>query len=119
MSYSTEHAGALGDIRTAGAPVTFTKTTLGAYDPETDTATPSTTSVGGHAVRVRGRPDTYDALQLVESQAPTLLFAATTFGQAPALGATVTWGGETYTVRDVNPVAPDGSGIIFRVVVAQ
>lgn len=119
MSYAVEHAGALADVTEAGAAVTFSKVSQGSYDPETDTATPSTSTVAGSAVRVPGDPERYSRLNLVESKAVTLLFAPTTFGDTPALGATCSWGGETLTVRDVEPLAPDGNTIIATVVVSE
>ena len=102
--------------------VTFAHVVPGAYDPETETwGAPTTTTVTGAAIRVRGVPETYRAPTLIESQAPTLLFTPTTYGELPALGDTVTWppvGGTTYTVRDINPIAPDGVAIMARIVVA-
>jgi hypothetical protein len=94
--------------------ITFTRTSQGAYDPETDLATPSTSTVTGVAVRGRGDPDRYAALGLVESTAPTLVFIPTTYGELPAPGDTTTWpatGGSDYTVRDVTPFSPDGVAI--------
>lgn len=118
MTYQSEHADALADVEAAGAAVTFTLVTQ-TYDAETDTSTPATTTVSGHAVRVRGNPRQYEALGLVEASTPTLLFVPTTYGEEPELGATVVWNGETYTVRDVAPLAPDGSAILSRVVVSR
>lgn len=117
--YAADHAGALADLTEAGAAVTFTRTTPGTYDAATDTHTaPVTSSVTGSAIKVSGRPKKYEALGLKESEAPTLLFAPTTYGSLPALGASVTFGGTTYTVRDVDSVAIDGTAIIAYVVVA-
>jgi hypothetical protein len=119
-SYATEHAGAYADILDAGAAVTFSAITAGTYDGATDTwSTPTTTRVAGVAIRVRGNPQTYQALELIQSEAPTLLFAPTTYGETPALGMTVTWDSVVYTVRAVEPVAPSGDTIIARVVVAK
>lgn len=119
MPYATDHAAALTDVADAGASITFTDVTQGSYDPETDTATPSTATVTGSAVRVQGDPQMYEALGLVEAEPATLLFAPTTYGDTPALGSTCTWGSSTFTVRAVNPVAPDGSAIIAKVVVSR
>ena len=118
MSYASTHAGALRDITKAGAAVTFTKETR-VHAPLTGHSTVSTTTVAGYAIRTVGRSKTYESLKLVESQSPTLLFAATTFGEIPDVGMTVSWGGETMTVMDVNPVAIDGNSIIARVVVSK
>ena len=116
--YARQAASALAMLKRKGAAVAFTRTTPGVYDPATDTwTTPATTTVAGYAIRVRGDPDRYRALELIESQAPTLLFAPSTLGQAPEAGMTTTWSATAYTVRDVSPVAPDGTGLVFRVVV--
>lgn len=119
MSYATEHADALADVTAAGAAVTFSKTTQGSYDPETDTATASTSAVAGVAIRVPGDPNRYSALNLVETQAATLLFVPTTFGDTPELGSSVSFGGSTLTVRDVEPLALDGTTILATVVVSE
>ena len=120
MGYATDHAGAVADIRDAGAPVTFSRTTPGTYNATTDTYTaPKTTTVVGHAVGTRGDPVRYQALSLVELAAPTLLFAPTTYGELPALGSTVTWAGIVHTVRDIQPIAPDGTAIIARIIVER
>lgn len=119
-SYATEHASAYADILAAGAAVTFSAVSAGTYDGATDTwSTPVTTTVAGAAIRVRGNPQTYQALELIQSEAPTLLFAPSTYGATPALGMTVTWDGVVYTVRAVEPIAPSGDTILERVVVAK
>lgn len=118
MSYKNDHARALKDITKAGAAVTFRKATR-THNPVTGHSTVVDTTVAGSAVRVAGRPKVYEALKLVESQAPTLLFVASTYSEKPDVGMTVVWGSQTFTVKDVNPVAPDGSAIICRVVVAR
>lgn len=115
-SYAPDHASALADIRAAGAAVTFTRTALG-YDETTGGNTPSASTVAGYAVRIPGDPTRYQRLGLVMSTHPTLLVGATTFGSVPAPGDTVAWGGVTYTVRDVEPLEPNGSAIISTVVV--
>lgn len=123
MTYATEHAGALDQITDAGVAVTFTRTAQGDYDPEADTMTPSDSTVTGYAIRVKGlrsdEPGSYRSLGLVEAKAATLLFAPTTYGETPSVGDTVTWDGATHTVRYVEPVAPDGTTIIARVVVER
>ena len=118
MAYATEHADALADVRAAGAPVVFTAVAR-TIDPLTGQVTEATSTVPGHALRVRGRPDVYLALSLVESQAPTLLFVPDSYGGTPPLGSSVTWAGAEFTVRDVSPLAPDGTAILHRVVVSR
>lgn len=120
MSYAADAASALADIAAAGTAVSFVKSRPGTNTPTTGRySAPSTSTVSGSAVRVKGNPKTYEALKLVEAEAPTLLFAPTTYGQLPELGAVVSWGGVSYTVKDVAPVAPDGNAIIARIVVGR
>lgn len=115
-SYAPDHASALADLRDAGAAVAFSRITH-VMDEATGLMTPTTTTIAGYAIRDMGRGDRYHALGLIPSRNPTLLFAASTFGDAVALGDTVTWGGIGYTVRDVDPVAVDGTPIVTFVVV--
>jgi hypothetical protein len=99
--------------------VTFTRTLPGVYSPATDTWTaPTVTTITGNAIAVRGDPTRYRALGLVLTEAPTLFFAPTTYGETPAPGDTVTWTSIVYTVRDVAPIAPDGVTIAARVIVS-
>lgn len=117
-SYAADHASALADIKDAGAAITFTKRSAGTHDPITDTfSAPSLSSVAGHAIRTKGDAKRYESLKLTPTDAITLLFAPTTYGQRPALGATATWEGAPVVVRDTDPVAPDGSDIVCRVIV--
>lgn len=118
-SYTTEHASALADVGAAGASVTFTSASAGTYSPTAGTwSSAATSTVTGQAVRVKGDPKVYAGLELVESDAPTLLVVPTTYGQVPALGSKVTWNSTVYTVKHVQVVAPNGSAILSRVVVA-
>lgn len=120
MSYVEDHAGALLDLTEAGTAVTFTHVTPGTYIAATDTWTDATdATVTGYATRTRGNPLRYQALNLTQSEAPTLLFAPTTYGSQPAIGSTVTWDSVTYTTRDVEPVEPSGTAIICKVVVSR
>jgi hypothetical protein len=98
--------------------ITFTRTTQ-THDPETGQMTPVETSIAGTGVRVKGDPIRYQQLGLVESEAPTLLFVPTTYGETPAPGDTVTWASTLYTARDVQPVAPDGVTIFAKIVVVR
>ena len=117
--YAATHARAYATVARKGAAVTFTRTTPGTYDPATDTTSaPTITTITGSAVRVTGSPDTYRALSLIESQAPTLLFAPATYGSLPKQGDKVVWGGVTLTVKDVSPLEPDGTPITANIVVS-
>ena len=116
--YAAQAATARGMLQRKGVAVTFTRTTPGVSDPLTDVwTTPATVTVTGYAIRTAADPDRYRALALVETQALTLLFAPTTVGALPDLSYTTTWSGTTYAVRDVSPVAPDGTALGGRVVV--
>lgn len=120
MSYAADHAAALADLRAAGARVVFAAPTGRTHDPATGMLTGGAPGlVPGAAIRVRGNPTRYEALRLVESEAPTLLVALDDYSATVPLGAQVAFGQVTYTVRDVEPVAPDGTPIVLRVVVAR
>lgn len=99
---------------------TFTRITQTVSASDGALGTPSTTTVTGSAIRVRGLPETYRKLGLIDSESPTLFFTPTTYGETPLPGDTVVWpvgGTKTYTVQDVNPIAPDGVVIAARVVI--
>lgn len=118
-NYTTDHASALADVSDAGAAVTFTLTGQGTYNPATDTTTPGLdVTVDGSAVEVRGSLFHYQQLGLIATKARTLLFVPTTFNTAPLLDSVVVWGGESYTVKNVQLIAPNGDVIAARVVVS-
>lgn len=111
----------LGGVLTRkGAPVTFTHSTPGTYDPATDTSSAAAVvTVTGKAMEIDGDPDLFKALELIESLNPTLLFKPDTVGQLPALGSTVVWGGDTYTVKNIKRLAMAGTPTAARVVVGR
>lgn len=119
-AYAADHADAYRSILEAGALVRFVSQRPGSYNPETDTFTaPTPSSLPGAALAVKGDPERYAALGLTKQGGITLLFASEVYGGTPEPGDAVTWGGATYTVRDCEPVAPDGSAILASVVCAR
>jgi len=102
--------------------VTFTRVTQ-TEDASTGLITTASTTIGGNAVIVRGRPDRYQALGLAIDRMPTLLFTPTSYNLLAYTddfvqpGDTVSFNGQTMTVKDVDPVAPDGVVIIARIIV--
>jgi hypothetical protein len=76
-------------------------------------------TVDGFAMQIDGEPDLYVALGLVESENPTLLFQPTTPGTLPALGASVVWGGESLTVKNIKSAAMSGTPTAARIVVSR
>lgn len=122
--YIAEHASALADVKAAGPLVTFTKTVAGEYDPITDTtSSPTIVTVSGFAIRRRARSQSdmkkYEALKLVESEAPYLFFVPNQYGTLPPSGSTASWNGVNYTIRDIDPLAVDGVAIAAYVVVSK
>ncbi len=90
------------------------------YDPATDQGAPVVvTMLTGAAIRVRGNPATYRRLELVETEAPTLLFVPTTYGGTPKAGDELTWESKAWTVRDVDPLQPDGVTIMAKLVIVR
>jgi hypothetical protein len=116
-NYATDHLGALQDIRNAGADVTFTNSVTTTTESTDVESAPVVTTVTGAAIRVTGNPATYGGIDLTVVSPVTLLFAPDTYGERPALGSTVSWEGDTWTVQSVAPLSPSGSDIISRVVV--
>lgn len=109
-----------GVLSRKGAPVTFSHGAAGTYDPATDTMTGgSIVTVTGNAMEIDGDPDLYTALDLIESENPTLLFRPTTAGQMPVLGSTVVWGGETLTVKSIKRLAMNGTPTAAKIVVSR
>ena len=104
--------------------VTFTETKPGTGDPETGLFTsPTESTVVGDAFQKKtGDFRTYERLKLVPEEAPTLFFVPDTYGEKPVLGSTVVWpptDGETFIVKSVRNIAPDGIVIASDVVIAR
>lgn len=111
---------ALEMVKEFGAPVTFTLTTPGTYDETTGNhSSPTEVTVKGHAVQDEGDPVRYRELELIESEAPTLLFAPNVIGTLPAVGSSVSWGGAGFKASDIAPIAPDGTAIAASIIVVR
>lgn len=120
MSYAATHAGALAQVRRRGAAASFVHTTPGTHTESTGQwSEPAESTVEVYAIQVRGDPERYRALELIESAAPTLLIVPVTFGQMPEIDDEVTWGGVSYKARELTPVAPDSTAIMAHVIIAR
>jgi len=109
VSYRDDWASALGDVTAAGTLVTLT--------PPGGSAL---AAISGGAVSKRGNPLTYQALDLVESDALTLVFVPATYGVLPSLlGYGVVFAGTAYLVRSSVTTSPDGNTIVATVVCAR
>lgn len=121
--YISDHRDALSDVKAAGSAVTFRKVVPEHYDPDSDTTVPeAVVTVSGYAIKRRAKADDlrkYRRLELIESEAPYLFFVPNVYGTIPLLGSTVEWMGSLHTVRDCDPVAPDGTAIAAYVVVSR
>lgn len=114
--YASDSADALADIKEAGGVVTFTRGGSAVYDAATDTwSGGSSAPVSGYAIQRRGDVDRFAALSLVLVDPVTLLVAAWNLTITPQPGDAMLWAGVTYTVRDVDAVAPDGTAILYSV----
>lgn len=117
--FQSEWAGALADVKAAGAAVVWTKTQAGTIDEITEQAgAPSSTTVTGYAMRTGGDPQQYIDAGLRMTDAPSLFFVADVYGDVPTPGATVVFGGVTYTERSSRAFAPDGVAIFTDVLVS-
>lgn len=106
---------------------TFTRTLAGIYDAINGvwSAPPSTITIAGNAIQVRGNPQRYQAKGLEISTMPTLFWTPATYGlraftpDCVLPGDTVVWAGITYSVKDVEPISPDGIVIAARIIVSS
>ena len=98
--------------------VTWTRTTT-TEDRSTGVVTTSTSTITGEAIKVRGEPQRYRALGLVESEAPTLLFAPATYGDRIKPGDRTTFRSQVFTARECHHLEPDGVVIQTRVIVER
>jgi hypothetical protein len=109
-----------GVIRRKGAAVVFTWTSAGVYDPLTGATTgASTVTLAVPAMEVDGDPDLYKDLSLIETENPTLLIALDSTGVLPEMGATVPWGGDTFTVKGRKRLAMNGTPSAAFIVVGR
>lgn len=101
--------------------VTFSRTTR-TVDDAGGGSTESTVTIAANAAKVRPNRSgemRYQQLGITLSKAIVLLTATATYGDRILPGDTVVWAGETWTVKDVDEVAPDGVTIISRVACIQ
>jgi len=118
--YTPVASRALATVTRKGVAVTFSHTTAGSYDAATDTTTGATvTTVTGYAVGAANNPITLQALSLITSDARTLYFTPTTFGQMPSLLDSVTWGGNVYAVKKIDPTSPAGDALGDYVIISR
>jgi hypothetical protein len=92
--------------------VTFTRLTKTFSASDETFSSPTSSTITGSAIQVRGKPDRYRDLNL--SLATDLAANGSEFVLP---GDTVSWASKTYTVKDVDPIAPDGFVIAARIIV--
>jgi hypothetical protein len=103
--------------------VTFTRLTKTFSASDETFSSPTSSTITGSAIQVRGKPDRYRDLNLSLATDLTLFFTPTTYPLAAngsefvLPGDTVSWASKTYTVKDVDPIAPDGFVIAARIIV--
>lgn len=106
--YSAVAARALATITRKGAPVVFLADTWRGGSIAAD--------VTGQAVEIEGDPEVLQALGLLTVRSVTLLVAASGLGLTVLPGQKFTWAGTTLTVKASEPVAPNGTPIVWTVV---
>jgi hypothetical protein len=113
--YAPEQQSAAADIRSAGALVAFARANQ-AYNDTDGTLSGAPITATSHAIRVKGDPQRLAALNLRLVSPITLLVAALELGSyEPTADDSMIFAGQTYAVKDVDPVAPDGTPILYRV----
>jgi|SRR5690606_12254112 len=117
VNYEAKHAKALKKVQNGGAPVTFTKTVPGSYDPVTQEHTqPSEITVSGSAVEIPGDPEEYAASDLIPRNPVTLIFVPAERGQELEQNMVCEWAGLNRSVFQRFPIRPDGVVIATRVI---
>ena len=121
MSYSGDHAGALADVKSAGALLTFVHTTLGTETPQGKfSLAPIIDRMLAYGTEDGGDPKEYEALGLTPMESPRLFVVCAIYGDVPRLGSHVTFGlGAPYTVKSVKPYRPDGLAIFSYVIISR
>lgn len=115
-AYARMSARTLAMIRRKGAVVQFPGVTPRIHNPLTATWTGGLPTLDqGFAVQIEGDPDRFNSLSLVLKDPVTLLVAASGLSTVPKPGLPITWAGLTYTIKDVNPTAPDGVAIVYEI----
>ena len=85
--YGAEHSGAYADVKDAGAEISFKKKSM---------------TVSGFALQIKGDPEEYEALKLIEKAASDFVIRfAETYGDSPPLGASCEWGELRYQVEAI------------------
>ena len=108
-----------GLVAQKGAPVTFTMSAP-SHDAATGRAgTPTITVVSGNAMEIASDPELLIALGLIDTFSPTLLFTPKTAGRMPDIGASVVWGGEPFTVKNIQRLAMAGTATAAKIVVTR
>lgn len=119
MGYANQHASALRAVMQKGASMPLTRATASDYDAESDTLIRvATATLSGYAVEVPGNPSTYQAMGLVQSEAPSVFWVPVTYGDVPKPGDTAPCRGVTMTVKSVTPLSPDGVVIAATLILA-
>jgi hypothetical protein len=116
--YASDHAGALTDVTTAGAAVTFSLDTRVEQTDGTFTSD-ATSTVSGVAIEDGGDAKEYERLGLTPHEAPRLFWVPSTYGETPEPGMTCTWAGLSYTARSVKPFRPDGTTVFAYVIISR
>lgn len=112
MDYPQIATDALEAIKDAGRAVQFYTPASGdVYDPVTGTwsAGSAASTIDGYGVKLNYK--SYEFNELVQSGDVKLLYS----GEAPAIGQQIDLDSETWRVMNTNPLAPDGTILLYKV----
>ncbi|MBP7548671.1 MAG: hypothetical protein KA761_00175 [Gemmatimonadaceae bacterium] len=101
-------------IRNAGVAVTFTRATVTQAQDGSATETTSTVSLWSVATPI-GKSDELRVPDLARRSIVKLVVEAPPGTVAPAPGDRFPWRGRTYSIVNVDDIAPAGSSIVFTV----
>jgi hypothetical protein len=102
------------------AAIVFTKETPATVDAATNRpGAPASRTVRGNAVEEDADPKRYADLNLHANEFRTVFFIPDTPGELPALDSECTWGGRPWTLRAVDPLAPNGTPLGASLVLSR
>ncbi len=103
-------------LKGKGQPVTITSQIVGVYDPATGSASVSTSIQTGWGAVFEYTNKNIDGTLILAGDKQLLLSAINSAGAllaAPQVNDTVTIGGQVSTIKQVKPLSPAGTALLF------
>lgn len=121
MKFADEAQDALVAIRENGAAVSWTQQTGGTYNPLTDAPAgapspqPTASTASSFGIQVEIDTDFRPATAEESRESAEIWIAAVGAGFAPEAGMSLSFASKAWALLKVDPLAPDGDPILWRV----